>query len=200
MVPAPAPAFRPRPGGGFNQGMGAFNEEMDQQSMQTALQQKALTQQQSVTPTQAAAASQGPAQPREVGTLTEELLQRPAKDVAEGLVSFFDLHKLLNINPETDTPEEQAQKRQMHQRYQEMTEAEKAEAQKNAKMAMEQKQHDLQVEEQKKQAEAQQDKQLNIPTGKKDGPVGPGQKSHKQDMVAKLQHDRKTLSGPASAN
>lgn len=38
------PAMRPRPGGGFNPGMGQFNDHMDEQAMQSAMKQKALSQ------------------------------------------------------------------------------------------------------------------------------------------------------------
>ena len=39
-----SPAMRPRPGGGFNPGMGQFNDHMDEKSMQSAIKQKALSQ------------------------------------------------------------------------------------------------------------------------------------------------------------
>ncbi len=38
------PAMRPRPGGGFNPGIGQFNDHLDEQAMQQAMKQKALSQ------------------------------------------------------------------------------------------------------------------------------------------------------------
>lgn len=39
-----SPAMRPRPGGGFNSGIGQFNDHLDEQAMQSAMKQKALGQ------------------------------------------------------------------------------------------------------------------------------------------------------------
>jgi hypothetical protein len=39
-----SPAMRPRPGGGFNPGIGHFTDHLDEQAMQQAMKQKALSQ------------------------------------------------------------------------------------------------------------------------------------------------------------
>ena len=45
----PKPGMRPRPMGGFNPGMGASSEHLDEAAMKSASKQKQLTQQQAST-------------------------------------------------------------------------------------------------------------------------------------------------------
>ena len=89
--------MRARPGGGFNSGMGQFGEHLDESAMQQAMTQKALAQQQANPQTAAAAAAGAkqaaqPAsqqQPREVGSLGDELLKRPFHDIWHEIKQFF---------------------------------------------------------------------------------------------------------------
>lgn len=205
MGPAKS-AFRPRPGGGFNQGIGHFNEHLDEQSMQSASQQKALTQQ-VADPRTAQAVAQGqnqaqsgiPSAPREVGSLADELIKRPARDIWNEVKQFFSLNTWLGIKPAED-PEKRAKQKQIHQRYSQLTQEQQAEARKRYERELQKKQAQQQEEEQRKQAEAQQNAQtVEVPSSSQKGPQGPAG-SKKQKAVTKLQNDRKQLGGPSSAN
>jgi hypothetical protein len=208
------PAPRPRPSGGFNQGLGQFNdnfgEHLDENAMQAAVQQKALAQQGTSSaqpaaqiapgqPDQSALGSPEPAgvptEPRELGTVQEELLQRPAHDIVEGLKSFFDIYSLLEINPETDDPQTQAHKKQMLDRWQRLNQEQQQVAQEKYQFEMKKKQEEearAQQLEQQRQAAAHQT--LNVPSGPRKGPNAQG--APKPRAVQKLEEDRKTLGGP----
>lgn len=211
MPSKPAQGSRPRPGGGFNQGFGNFSDEhLNESAMQNAMQQKQMTQQAAQTagtpnPAQKATgkpmqqgAGQG-AQPRpdrQLGTLGEELVKRPLADLWSEIKKFFDINTILGINPVTDTPEEQAKKKQLHQRYQQLDQDQQRVAQEEFQKRMQKKQQEEQEELQKKQAEEQRRKeQVVMPSKPKSGPQGPASgKSHKQNMMEKMQMDRKTMS------
>lgn len=205
----PRPAARPRPMGGFNSGMGHFNEHLDEDAMQQAMQQHALGQQAGGAPP-AGAGSDGAAlgglggasapAPREIGTFQEELITRPVHDVAEGLRSLFDLRAVLGINPETDDPQTQAQKKQMLQRFDQMTEAEQAVAQEEYQRRLKEKQAQEQEKEAQRQQAAQQQAQtLEVPTGRQHGAQSPTG-SKKQQAAQRIQQDRKTLSNAKGVN
>jgi hypothetical protein len=136
-----------------------------------------------------------PAPPREVSGFTDELIKRPVADIAEGLKSFFDLNALLGINTATDTPEDQAKKRQIHQRYQQLTQDEQQEAQRQYQEEMERKQKEEQEAEEKRRRKAQESQTIVAPSGQKKGPDAGGG-SKKQKAQTKLQNDRKQLGGP----
>jgi hypothetical protein len=221
---------QPRMGGGFNAGMGGmggFGEHLDENAMQQALGQKQLAQQ-STSQQSAIQAGQGggkahtdfsqqqaealhQAQPngaavpasntsREVGTLTEELLTRPVQDIAEGLMSFFDINALLGVNPQVDSPEEQAKKKQLHQRWQQLNQEQQQVAQQKYQQEMQKKQAEEEEKQRIKQQEAAAASQtIQAPSSPQKGPQGPGG-SKKQKAVTKLQNDRKQLGGPSSVN
>jgi len=202
------PSFRPRPGGGFNPGMGGSNEHMDESAMQSAVQQKALSQQasqpnaqqiaQQAAQNQQQGASQAP--PREIGTIGEELLVRPAQDLLKGLASIFDLNAMLGLSPaQIETPEEKAKKQQTLQRFNKLTEEDQAYARRKYQERLKQKEAEEQEKEQKRQIEAQKSQEVIVPSSTKKGPEGPSGNKKKQ-AVTKLQNDRKTLSGPSSVN
>lgn len=207
-MPGPAPAAaRPRlSGAGFNDGFGEINEHMDQQALQQAVQQKSLGQQATHTGTTSTSQThphtqtpQGEApQPREVSPAQE--LQWFGQDILQGLASFFDINAAFQIDPVKHDPEKQAKKKQLHHRFQELTQEEQKYAQEKYQEEMKKKQE----EEQEKQLRAQQEQQqaaqeLHVPSSPQKGPVGPGSSS-KQKAMNKLQHDRKTLGGPQSAH
>lgn len=204
MVAAP----QPRTSGGFNQGLGQYNdnfsEHMDANAMQAAVQQKALAQQGTSsaqpatggsalgTPTEPAA----PVAPREVGTIQEELINRPVQDVVEGVKSIFNVYELLGINPATEDPETQAKKQQLHQRFERLTQEDQQVVQQKYEAEMKKKQH----EEQEKAARDQQEKAaaaqtIVMPSSPQKGPIGPAD-AHKPKAVQRLEQDRKTLGGP----
>jgi len=206
-------AVTPRQLGGFNQGLGESNEHLDENAMQSALQQKALAQQgtsaaQSTTGgsalnmqgTAPAAAAQAP-KPREVGTIPEELLKRSLTDVVKGMQSIFDINVLLGINPEKDDPQVQAKKKQTLQRWQKLNNEQREVAQRAYQAKIEKEKQQKQQEQMEKQrAEKERSQQLVMPTSVKKGAEGPGgQKKAQPRAVQKLEQDRKTLSGPASA-
>ncbi|NCN82411.1 MAG: hypothetical protein GW947_00425 [Candidatus Pacebacteria bacterium] len=197
------PATRSRPGGGFNQGLGQFSDEhLEENASQASVQQKQLAQQQTQiagTPNPAQKSTgQQPIQdrqPREVGTILDETVFRPVQDVAMELIRFFDIGTILQINPQTDTPEEQAKKKQLHARYEQLTQEQQQVAQRNFQEAQQRKQQQAEEDLQKKQLEEQQNQSFVVPTSPQKGPVGPASgKSNKQNMIAKLNQDRQQMS------
>lgn len=207
-MPANHPTVRPRPGGGFNQGMGQFGEHLDEEALQQAVSQKQLSQQHAVgagnpqgvqTGTNPLDPSSPPTPPRELGTFTEELITRPAVDVAKGLLSLLDFSAALGIKPpESKTPEEKARIQATHARYQKLNQEQQAFVRKKYQEEMQKKKSLQEEEERKKQAQQQAMQDLVMPASPQKGPVGPVGSS-KQRAVSKLQQDRQTLGGPASA-
>jgi hypothetical protein len=219
---SPAPAVRPRPSGGFNAGMGNFNdsfENLDENAMQAAAKQKTLAQQatsstQSTTGgsalgTQPAGGLGGlmgqgagaqPAKPRPMASIPEELIQRPAQDIVKGLTSLFDINSILGIHLEKDDPQTQAKKKQMLQRWNQLNDEDKEYASKKYQEETQKKQKEEQEKEaQKQQAEEAKKQELVVPSSPKNGPVGPGG-SKKQKAVSKLQQDRKGLGNAKGSN
>lgn len=207
---------RPRPMGGFNSGMGAPTEHLDEAAMKAASQQKQLSQQQSSTQpasgksgtnpvaSQSAATSaltgEGkgtfqPEKPREVSSLNEELVKRPLADIKKGLASIFDLNALFGVNP-GDTPEEKSKKKSMHQRFQKLTEEQQQVAQKKYQEEMQKKKMEQEEEERKKQEEEAAKRQpIAAPASTKKGPIGPASgQSKKQKTQSMLQQSRTGLS------
>lgn len=208
-------------GGGLNAGFGGLNEHLDENALQQAMGQKQLgqqatSQQQSVNAGQggqkaltdlsklqamdgmqpdALQQAGGARKARAVGTLPEELVFNPIKDVVAGLKSIFDINALLGINPATDSPEEKAKKQKMHQRWQKLTQEEQQVAQQRYQEEMQRKQ----TEEEEKmlkqqQAEDARANAIQAPSSPQKGPKGPGG-SKKQKAVTKMQNDRKQLGG-----
>lgn len=202
-----------RQSGGMRQSFGGMSgldsEKMEQQAMGGAMQQKTAQQQAGATPTQSAQAQsslaqqqgQPPPPPRELSSISEELLKRPVKDVWGGLRSLFDLNTLLEINP-GDTPEEQARKKQLHQRFQQLTEAEQQEAKKRYQQELQRKQaaeKEKQEKEQQRQQQAQAGALPSVGKTSKRGTALMGG-SQKKKAAARLAHDRQTIGKVAGAN
>lgn len=209
-MPATDPSLRPRPGGGLNTGMGQFGEHLDENATQQAVTQKQLGQQQAVgtgspqgVPTGANPLSPTapPKPPREMGTIAEELITRPAVDIAKGLLSLLDFSAALGLSPpETKSPEEKARLQATHHRYQKLNQEQQAFARKKYQEELQKKKLLQEEEERQKQQKRQQEsQQIVVPSSPKNGPVGPAGSS-KQRAVTKIEQDRKTLGGPASAN
>ena len=127
MKPGAKPTARPRTGGGMGQGLGQFGEHLDESALKQAVGQKSMAQA-AADPKMAAAAAQGAKQqqaastgqatpPREVGTLKEELIKRPLKDIWQEIKQFFTLNTWLGINPDTKDPKEKQKQAAIHQRY-----------------------------------------------------------------------------------
>jgi phosphoenolpyruvate-protein kinase (PTS system EI component) len=116
------------------------------------------------------------------------------EDIEKGLSSFFDLNALFNIDVK-DTPEEQAKKKSLHQRFQKLTEEQKTVAQKKYQEEMQKKKTEQEEEQQKKEEEEAREKAtIAPPSSPKKGPVGPfwGQ-SKKQKTQTMLQQSRQGL-------
>ncbi|MDQ3008084.1 MAG: hypothetical protein M3Q81_00635 [bacterium] len=198
------PSAQARPHGGFNQGLGNFNEHLDENALHAASQQKALAQQGSTATGQTpppgnAPGTQPAAEPRDVGSISEELLTRPVSDIKEELSAFVDINLLLGLSYEDD-PETQQKKQQLHQRMQKLTAAEQERTHQLYQEKMQRKRQDEEEALQRKQQQqAAAANTLVVPTGKSDGAVGPGG-TGKQRAAQKLQQDRQTLGGPQSAN
>jgi hypothetical protein len=181
-MPTKGPGVAARQGGGFRQGFGHFDEEHLEQSASTsAVQQKQLTQQNTQSsqhPAPAANPQSAPAQqappPREVSSFKDELLERPVKDVKQGLQSIFDLNSLLGINT-ADKPEEQERKKALNERFGQLTEEQQQVAK---KLFQEKMQKDKLAEEekakQKQLAEAKKQEDIAPPSSPRKGPIGPG--------------------------
>ncbi|HCR81287.1 MAG: Kelch motif family protein [Candidatus Pacebacteria bacterium GW2011_GWA1_46_10] len=215
---AALPGVAARQGGGFRQGFGHFDEEhLEQNAAASAVGQKQLTQQTTQnaqhsaggSATQPGDSSRTPAQqsspPREVSTVKDELIKRPVQDVKKGLTGIFDLHALLNINPE-DTPEEQQRKKALNERFGKLTEDQQAVARKKfeAKMVKE-KAEEEEKEKKKRELELKEQQDIAPPSSPRKGPIGPGGPgggtlSRKKLATQMLERDRQSIGRVAGAN
>ncbi|MBP7875949.1 hypothetical protein KA012_03055 [Candidatus Woesebacteria bacterium] len=209
-MPSHGPSARPRPGGGFNPGSDGFGEHLDEDAVQQAMSQKQLGQQQAAgtgspqgvpTGTNPISPTAPPPPPREVGSIAEELITRPLKDIGKGLLSLFDFSSALGLTPpESKSPEEKARVQATHRRYQKLNQEQQAYARQKYQEEM-QKKKMLQEEGERQRAQKRQmeSQSVVVPSSPKNGPVGPSG-SGKQRAATKLEQDRKTLGGPQSAN
>lgn len=139
--------------------------------------------------------------PREVGSLGEELVKRPLKDIAKGIKSIFSINSLLGVEEKKDSPEIQAKKKQLHQRFNQLTQEEQAVVKQRYQQEMERKQKMAEEAEIKKQQEAQEKAQkVQMPTSPQKGSVGPSGKSGKQRAMQQLQDERTKIGKVQSAN
>jgi hypothetical protein len=203
------PKVAARPGGGNRPGFGHFNEEhLEQGASAAAVAQKQLTQQAAQTSQKPGAthpttqSTDQPTQalsPREVGTFKDELLERPAKDIVQGVKSIFSLHDVLGIHP-GDTPEEQEKKKTFNQRFENLTNGQQEVAKKLFQEKMQRQKAQEEEEEQKKQTKLRQDRvSIAPPSSPKKGAVGPSG-SGKQRAQQMLERDRQSLGRVAGAN
>lgn len=191
-----------RQSGGTRTSFGDFDSErLEDQALQSAVSQKGAQQKTGSVPTNKTSQSnqqqtqtqQKP--PREVGSLWEELFVRPLTDIKDAFKSFFDLNNLFGINTEQDTPEEIAKKKEMHRRYQQLTEAEQQEAKKQYEKRLKQKQEEeKQKEIKRQQIEEQKKAAIAPPAGKSNKPgLFVGGKSGKARAQNRLQQQMKTM-------
>jgi hypothetical protein len=147
----------------------------------------------------AQAPSMPPVKPREIGSLADELIKRPVQDIFNELKSFFDLNSLLGIKDPSKDPQTLAKKRQMMQRYNQLTAEQQQVAQQKYQERQMRKQKQQEEEAMKKQREqAEKQASISVPSSPQKGPKG--QAGGKPKAVMKLEQDRQKLSGPASAN
>ncbi len=140
-------------------------------------------------------ASTGPVvQPREVDTIQEEA-KRGISDIFKGIKEFFSLNTWLGVNPNKLDPQQEAQAKQLHSRYQQLDQEQQMVARKMFEEKMQKKRIQEEQEQRKKQMEAEKSAQtFEMPSGPKKGAVGPGGgKTKKQNVLSKLKQDRTTL-------
>lgn len=200
-----------RPGGGFRQSFGSgLSDEHESSIAANALAaQKQATQQSSVLGQQGVAKQQAIAEgagqtplaanevakqqtpPREVTSLGEELIKRPAKDILQTAKSFFDLNALLGINPE-DPPEKKAKKQKIAQNWQKLTGEEQAFIQQQYQEEQQKKQQELQAEQERKEKEAEEAEAQAIapPSSPRKGPIG--LTGNKKEKTEQLLQNRRT--------
>lgn len=130
----------------------------------------------------------------QIGSLADELIKKPVKDIVTGVKEIFDINSLLGINPQTDDPEKQAKKKQMHQNWMRLN----ADQQQYAQRRYQELQQKKQVEEQQEQIQKQQHEAAKadavlMPTSIKKGPVGPAAGNKKKSAANQLKQQRTTL-------
>lgn len=197
--------------GGLRQsfGSGLSDEHENESAMASAAAQKQAAQQSSVLGQQGVAKQQasnnGAGQtplaanevenqrtpPRQVSSLGEELVKRPAKDILETAKSFFDLNKILGINP-GDTPEKKAKKSKIAQNWQKLTQEEQAFVEKQYQEEQQKKQKEAQEEQERKEEEAKKAEEESIapPASPQKGPVGLA--GNKKQQTSQLLQQRRT--------
>ncbi|MBP7768311.1 hypothetical protein KA082_00555 [Candidatus Woesebacteria bacterium] len=214
-------SVRPRPSGGFQQGLGQFNEHLDEQAMQQAAKQQALTQQSATpatTPTAAQALAGAAGMPTDLSELAaggagaeggtqaaqspsffDAVIAQPVQDLAKTILEALHLDTLLGLMGSSDTPQDKAKKQAMMRRYNELTQEEQAVARATFQRRQQEEKRRLEEEQARKhRAEQARAQSIAVPASPQRGSEGAGQ-SRKSQAVSKLEQDRKTLSGPQSA-
>lgn len=186
------PSAAPRPGGGFNAGIGQPDEHLDEAAMMKAMQTKGLQQQQasaSNAPTPPPSTQQQHA-PSDMGSFTDELFVKPFEDIKRGFKDLFDLEKWLGIEPTPEQVQELERKKILLQRFNQLTDQEQMIAKQRYQERIEKQKLEEEEKQRRKQQEAQQQQQsLNMPHKAQSGPVGPGM-SGNQKAKAQLDWDR----------
>jgi predicted GIY-YIG superfamily endonuclease len=136
---------------------------------------------------------QKPAQPRPVSTFKQELVDRPLQDISQELQSFVNLNALLEINPETDSPEQQAHKQQLHGKWQQLSQEQQQLAMQTYQHEMQRKQAVDREDQVKAQQKAAQKAPLAMPSSPSNGPVGPASGNKKKAAATQLQQNRQSF-------
>lgn len=212
MKKGPAPVAR-RSGGMRSVGLSGEvdSERLEQQAMQGAVQSKSQQQQSSLASginpgqtNQPGSSQKKPQQrqPRQVSSFKQELVERPAQDIVQGIKDMFDLNAILGINQEADTSEEIAKKKKLHQRWQQLTEAEQKVAREKYQKELQKKQEEEKQRQMEKQRQEQAKQDTIAPpssVSKKPG-LFVGGKSGKKKAQNRLQQQRKTMGTMGSPN
>jgi hypothetical protein len=197
----------PQAGGGLSQMGGGFGESgMDENALQSALSQSggddSSAQPGGVSPTQQTGQGNsspgGTTKPRIVGSFGEELVKRPFKDIAKGLISLFDINALLGSKPAEEDPAEKAKKQQIHSRFEQLTQEEQTYAQEKYQQEMQKKQQEEEERQAKKQQEERAKSQaIAPPSSPKKGPAQKG--SGKAGAMQQLEDERTKIGNVQSA-
>ncbi|MEX0895555.1 MAG: hypothetical protein WDZ94_01290 [Patescibacteria group bacterium] len=213
MPAKPSSSARPRPGGGFNPGMGFGSEHLDEQAMQQAVSQKALSQQGASASTTASAAQNVPTNLNDLSGSSEAeqnesasedivdgILIKPVEQVVKDVGQAIGLPEWLQwLGVTTETPEEAEKKKVVWQRYQALDQEQQAYAKQRFEAEMQKRQQDEEEQQQRAAAEATE-QQFAVPQGKKDGAEGLGSKSKKQQASHMVQQQRQSFNSTMSAN
>lgn len=209
MSAKPSASSRPRPGGGFNPGMGFGSEHLDEQAMQQAMGQKSLAQQGAAPSNAPTPQSQNVPTPdtdsseKASSDIVEGMLLEPLKQVAEDVSEAIGLNRLLSfLGLRQESPEENDKKRQLWQRYQQLDQEQQAYAKQRYEQELQKKQQEEEEHQQQVAAEqAQKDQQVVVPQGTKQGAEGPGGGQSKKQQTAQLmQQQRQSFNSTMSAN
>ena len=144
-----------------------------------------------------------PAQPpRELGSISEELFQRPVQDIFEEAKSGFDVNKWFGIN-EIDTPEEKQRKTQLHSRYQQLSQEQQQYFQSRLQRESQRKQRLQQEQKIRDDRKAEENaNSIEMPSGQQKGEAGTGAKprqSRSQMMTKLIDKNRQNLNLVQSA-
>ncbi len=142
---------------------------------------------------------QKPTQPRPVSSFKQELVERPLQDIGHELKAFVNLNALLEINPTTDTPEQQAHKQQLHSKWQQLSQEQQQLAAQTYQQEMQRKQAQDHEDRVKAQQKAAQKTPLAMPSGPKNGPVGPASGNRKKAAATQLQQNRQSFNKTQSS-
>lgn len=134
---------------------------------------------------------------REVGSIGEELVKRPLADIAKGIKSIFSLNNLLGVESPQENPKDKVKKKQLHQRYNQLSQEEQAVARERYQAEMERKQRVAEEDEISKQKKVQAKQSIVIPSGPQKGNGG---QSKKQVAMQSLEDDRTKIGKVQGAN
>lgn len=191
------------PGGGFGPSMGGgFGEMMDESALMQSAQQPTSASPQ--LPPQLAgalpdgtpgiASEQAAAEPAD---LVEAVVVRPIETIGKVLSSATGLDNLAGLWGTDNSPEAQAKKQQIQQRYQQLGQEQQAAADARYQELLEREQLIEQEKQQAAQRKAQATSTLQMPSSPQKGAAAAG--GHKPPAVQQLEDDRKMLKGPQSA-
>lgn len=142
-----------------------------------------------------------PSEPREVGTIKQELVERPLADIKHELGQLFSLEHLLGIENPKDGPEQKAKRQQMWQKYNQLSAEEKAIADARYQEQMTRKrQQEEEAQIRRQQEEAARSQSIAMPSSPQKGPPDQGGKSKSQAAMQQLKQDRTTIGKLQSAN
>lgn len=173
------------------------------EAAQTALGQSASTSLPSSSSPAQLSSQQAPAptEPREVGTLKEELIDRPLTDIQNELGKFLSLSEFLGIENPSDTPEEKAKKQQMLQNFNQLSQEDQAAAQQiyQERMALQQQKDEEMAARNQREQEARESS-IAPPSGPQHGAPDQSGQSKSQMAMQKLKDDRTKSGTLQSAN
>ncbi len=142
-----------------------------------------------------------PLQTREVGTIKQELIDRPLEDIKSEVGKFFSLSDFLGIENPSDTPEQKAKKQQMLQNFNQLSQEDQAAAQQVYQERMQlQQQKDDEMMARNQREQAARESSIAPPSGPQNGAPDQNSNSKSQMAMQKLKDDRTKSGTLQSAN